>query len=142
MSAPQLLSRPTLPGVVPECVVLLLLPRKCPGAFEKNKKRKRSKNSNAFWCGWTLFSSRFHRWTRNPNSANLVMEEVEGVWLGAAVTLFPVPMTVFDFPSELLKEGVGQKRVSVLPLPLLGLSDCLRTSHLYHAVILTTARLR
>lgn len=35
------------------------------------------------------------------------LEEVEGVWLGAAVTPFPVPMTVFDFPSELLKEGVG-----------------------------------
>lgn len=46
-------------------------------------------------------------------SANLVLEEVEGVWLGAAVTPFPVPMTALDFPSELLKEGVGCRRVSL-----------------------------
>lgn len=35
------------------------------------------------------------------------MEEVEGVGLGAAVTLFPVPVTALHFPSELLKEGVS-----------------------------------
>lgn len=54
----------------------------------------------------------------HPTSAKLVLEEVEGVWLGAAVTPLPVPMTLLDFPSELLKEGVGRNRVSVRRLCL------------------------
>lgn len=29
---------------------------------------------------------------------------MEGVWLGAAVTLFPVPMTELQFPPQLEKE--------------------------------------
>lgn len=55
-----------------------------------------------------------------PASVNLVLEEV--LRLGAAVTLFPVPVTVFNFPCELLKEGVGRSCLSVLLLPLLVLS--------------------
>lgn len=93
-------------------------------------------------CSWWRFHIGHNSTDGHPTSANLVLEDVEGVWLGAAVTPFPVPMTVLDFPSKLLKEGVGWNCVSVLPAPLLGLSDSLRTSNLYHAVILTTARLR
>lgn len=55
-----------------------------------------------------------------PTTANLALEEV--LRLGAAVTLFPVPVTVFNFPCELLKEGVGWSWLSVLPSPLLVLS--------------------
>lgn len=68
-------------------------------------------------------------------------EEVEGV--GPAVTLLPVPMTVLHFPSQLLKETVGAHFASVLPLIHHGpVWFSLWTSNSYHAVILTTARLR
>lgn len=56
-----------------------------------------------------------------PTSAKKqILEEV--LRLGAAVTPFPVPVTVFNFPCELLKEGVGWSWLSVLPSPLLVLS--------------------
>lgn len=80
---------------------------------------KKTKKVNACWCGCTFLSSWIHWWTANY-SANLVLEEV--LRLGAAVTPFPVPVTVFNFPCELLKEGVGWSWLSVLPSPLLVLS--------------------
>lgn len=47
---------------------------------------------------------------------NVAHEEVEGVWLGAAVTLLPAPMTELQFPPEMLKEAVLARFVSFLPL--------------------------
>lgn len=47
-----------------------------------------------------------------------VLEEVEGVWLGAAVTLFPVPMSALQFPPELLR-GCLLTLMSLLPSTLL-----------------------
>lgn len=95
--------------------ILLQPPCSCPGFSNK----KKTKKVNACWCGCTFLSSWIHWWTANY-SANLVLEEV--LRLGAAVTPFPVPVTVFNFPCELLKEGVGWSWLSVLPSPLLVLS--------------------
>lgn len=54
-----------------------------------------------------------------------VKEEVEGAWLGHAVTLLPPPMTVLHFPPALSKRGCGADFVSLLPLSPDSSSDSL-----------------